>query len=86
MSRTEWKTRISASPEVRHGSACFNGTRVPVSAIIGGLAEGMDTESLLAEYPQLQPSDIAAALAYAAEVLEHELLIPSEPAASALQD
>ena len=86
MSRVDWKQHISISPEVRHGSACFIGTRLPVSAIIGGLAEGMDQAALIEEYPQLRPTDIAAALAYAAEVLEHELLIPVESAAGALQD
>jgi uncharacterized protein (DUF433 family) len=36
----------------------------------------MAVEQIVAEYPQLSPEDILAALAYAAEVLHQESLLP----------
>jgi uncharacterized protein (DUF433 family) len=44
--------------------------------IVGSLADGLTIEQIVAEYPQLAPEDIAAALAYAAEVLHQESLLP----------
>jgi uncharacterized protein (DUF433 family) len=36
----------------------------------------MSISEVLEAYPQLTPEDIRAALAYAAEVLRHEIIIP----------
>jgi uncharacterized protein (DUF433 family) len=44
--------------------------------IVGSLADGLTADQIVAEYPQLTPSDILAALAYAAEVLHQESLLP----------
>ena len=44
--------------------------------IIGSLADGMSPQEIRQEYPQLAREDIQAALAYAAEVLHQEVLIP----------
>jgi len=37
--------------------------------IVGSLADGMTADEVIAEYPQLTREDVAASLAYAAEVL-----------------
>jgi len=63
-------------PEVHHGDPCVKGTRVPVSIIVGSIADGMGVEEVRAAYPQLSAEDIRAALAYAAEVLQREVIIP----------
>jgi len=52
------------------------GTRIPVRMIVGSLADGLTVEQVVAEYPQLSPEDILAALAYAAEILHQESLLP----------
>ena len=74
--RVDWRTRVEIRQEVHHGDPCIRGTRVPVRTIIGSLADGMSVEQIREAYPQLSPDDVSAALAYAAEVLKEEVLIP----------
>ena len=44
--------------------------------IVGSLGDGSTVEEILHEYPQLTAADVSAALAYAAEVLHQESLVP----------
>ena len=76
MARVNWRERVVIDPDIHHGEPCIRGTRVPVAMIVGSLADGMSFEEILREYPQLSEEDIRAALAYAAEVLEDEILVP----------
>lgn len=71
-----WRERVVVNPKVHHGEACIKGTRVPVAMIIGCLAEGMSHPEIIGQYPQLTDEDIAAALQYAAQVVNSELLLP----------
>ena len=43
----------------------FAGTRIRPEAVIGLLEEGWDERRIIDEYPDLRPSDIKAARAYA---------------------
>ena len=72
----KWQERITVDLDIHHGEACIKGTRIPVSIIIGSLADGMTYAQILKQYPQLTNSDIHAALAYAAETLKQEILLP----------
>jgi uncharacterized protein (DUF433 family) len=74
--RTRWQDHIEVSSDLHHGDPCIKGTRIPVKIIIGSLADGMTPEEIIAEYPQLTREDILAALAYAADMLHDDLLIP----------
>jgi len=66
--------RITTDPEVLGGVPCLRGLRVPVATVVGMVAEGMTADEILADFPYLEPDDIAAALRYAAEaVREREL-------------
>ncbi len=76
MARVNWRERVVIDPDIHHGELCIRGTRIPVAMIVGSLADGMSFEEILREYPQLSEEDIRAALAYAAEVLEDETLVP----------
>ncbi|GAB4505098.1 MAG: DUF433 domain-containing protein [Anaerolineales bacterium] len=76
MSRINWKEFITIDPEVHHGEPCIKGTRVPVSILVGSIADGMSMEEVTLEYPQITVEAVRAALAYAAEVLRHETLVP----------
>ena len=76
MERHRWKERIVSDPEIHHGDPCIRGTRVPVSILIGSLADELSWEDILREYPQLSTEDIGAALEYAAEVMHHDVLVP----------
>ncbi|MFO0790353.1 MAG: DUF433 domain-containing protein [Pirellulales bacterium] len=74
--QNDWQQRIIANPTTRQGEACIRGTRVPVSVIVGSIAEGDSWEQVLASYPQLAHEDIRAALLYAAEAVSRFELIP----------
>jgi uncharacterized protein (DUF433 family) len=63
-----WKERISVHPAICHGKACIRGTRVMVSVLIDNVAAGIPPSEILASYPSVKFEDIAAALAYAAEL------------------
>lgn len=60
--------RISIDPNVCFGKPCIRGTRIWVSLLLDFLADGMKTDEILAEYPQLTEEDIRAAIAYGAEM------------------
>jgi uncharacterized protein (DUF433 family) len=63
---TDLLHRISIDPAVCSGKPCVRGTRIWVSLIFDMLAAGTTEADLLAEYPQLTPEDIRAAVAYGA--------------------
>jgi len=74
MTREELLQRISIDPNVCFGKACIRGTRIWVALLIEHLASGMSEAEILKEYPQLDPRDIHAALAYAAEITRERIL------------
>ena len=67
MSVINWQQRIQIDSELHHGDLCIRGTRIPVSTILGSLADGMTPADAQSYYPQLSVEDIQAALAYAAQ-------------------
>lgn len=73
-----WQDRITVDSNVCHGKACIRGTRVMVSVILDNLADGVDRDAILENYPSLQSADIEAAIAYAAE-LARERVVPIAP-------
>ena len=78
--RNERLQRISIDPNVCFGRPVIRGTRIWVSLIVDNLADGIEERELLAAYPQLQPEDIRAALAFAAEMTRERIVpIPTEP-------
>ena len=76
MKRIDWHTRIEISPDIHHGDACIRGTRIPVSMILGSLADGLTANEIIQEYPQLKQDDIQAALSYASEAVRSDVLVP----------
>lgn len=76
MTRINWKERVTVDPALHHGDPCITGIRIPVTMIVGSLADGMTPEEILDAYPQLSAADIQAALAYAAEIMHQGLLLP----------
>lgn len=61
---------ITQNPTIMGGKACIRGMRVTVGMILGLLASGKSQEAILADYPYLEPEDIAQALQYAAWLAE----------------
>ena len=68
-SRIRGQEHIVIDPDLHHGDPCVKGTRIPVTIIIGSLADGMTLKDILAAYPQLTRTDIHAVLAYAGDIL-----------------
>lgn len=76
MNRVDWREYVTIDPELHHGDACIKGTRIPVTTIIGSLADGMTADEVIETYPQLTETQIQAALAYAADIMRQDLLLP----------
>ena len=74
--RRRWQDRIAIDPDIHHGDPCIKGTRIPVAMIVGSLADGLTFDDIRQDYPQLTDEDLYAALAYAADVMRQELLLP----------
>lgn len=65
---------IASEPDVLHGQAHIRGTRIPVSLVLGCLAEGMTEQEILEEYPTLTVDGIRAAAAYGAALAGEDVL------------
>ncbi|MDQ6695317.1 MAG: DUF433 domain-containing protein [Chloroflexota bacterium] len=60
---------ISRDPEVMGGTPVFAGTRVPVQALIDGLAAGSSIEEFRQGYPRVTREQIAALLSQISDIL-----------------
>jgi uncharacterized protein (DUF433 family) len=67
--------RITSDPAILNGKACIRGMRITVSLVLNLLANGMNKEEILSEYPVLQPEDIDQSLNYAAYLANEELYL-----------
>ena len=76
MSRINWHNFIVVDPELHHGEPCIKGTRVPVAILVGSIADGMTIDEVIKEYPQITHEAMRAALAYAADVVRQDILLP----------
>ena len=68
-------TRITFNKEIMNGQASIRGMRIPVSLILNLLANGMDTEQIKNEYPDLDDEDIFESLRYAAILAQESIRI-----------
>ena len=71
MDRIRWQDRIVIEPDLHHGEPCIRGTRIPVSVILGSLADNMTSAEIQQAYPQLQTEDIRAAASVAPQVIQN---------------
>jgi uncharacterized protein (DUF433 family) len=69
--------RITTNPEVLGGRPCIRGLRVRVKDILDLLASGASRAEILQDYPYLEDDDIAAALEYAAQHVDHPVIRPA---------
>ena len=60
--------RVTIDPAVCHGQPCIRGLRYPVDTILDLLSSGMTTQEILADYNDLEPEDVSAALAFGAHI------------------
>ena len=66
--------RITAHPEIFGGKPIIRGMRISVELILSLLAQGETSETILDDYPELEPEDIRACLAYAHAIVAHDVL------------
>ena len=71
-----WRERIIVDRTIHHGEPCIRGTRVPVSVIVGSMADGDTTQEIVKDWPQLTGDDIKAALKFAAEAVNNADFVP----------
>ena len=64
--------RITVNPEVMVGKPTVRGLRITVEQILNALANGVTTQELLEDYPELEPEDIQAVLLHATELVSEE--------------
>jgi uncharacterized protein (DUF433 family) len=63
--------RVAIDSQVHSGEPVIEGTRVPVSIVVGAVAAGDSIEEVAQEYG-IAAQDVRAALSYAAKLLEGE--------------
>jgi uncharacterized protein (DUF433 family) len=66
--------RITSDPAILGGRPCIRGMRVRVKDILDLLASGASRADILKDYPYLEDNDIAAALEYAAQYVDHPVI------------
>lgn len=60
---------IANDPKILNGQPYIRGTRIPVSAILDGLGEGLTYEDLVEHYPRLTPEGFRAVKEYSSALL-----------------
>lgn len=72
----DYKSYIEMNANVRFGKPTIIGTRITVFDILSWLANGMTTNEIVEDFPELNEIQIKACLAYAAD-REHKIQIAS---------
>lgn len=72
MGKAKWNDYIESTPDILKGKPRLKGTRIPVSLILGYLADGFSTEDIINEFPDITTEQISACLDYARELSEFE--------------
>lgn len=67
-------SRITFNPNQCGGRPCIRSMRIRVQDVLGLLAAGETEEDILADFPDLEPDDIRACLAFAAAEMNHPVL------------
>ncbi len=73
--KMNWRDYIVSTPDVIRGKPRVQGTRIPVSLILGYLAEDSSIEAIITEFPDLTKKQILACLDYARELSEFEVAV-----------
>jgi uncharacterized protein (DUF433 family) len=67
-------SRITFDPAQSGGRPCIRGLRIRVKDVLELLAAGATEAEILSDFPYLEPDDIRACLAFAAEEVDHPVL------------
>lgn len=69
---SELLDRVTFNKDVLCGKPTIRGLRISVEMILELLAAGESEKDILEDYPQLEPDDVRAALAYAHRLVAGE--------------
>jgi len=72
--------RITVEAGKMGGQPCIRGLRIPVATVVAMVADGMTTDEILADLPDLEAEDITEALRFAAETVRERELPLRQPA------
>ena len=72
MEKANIMDRITAHPDVMVGKPTIRKMRITVEQLLKALANGITTDQLLDDYPELEKEDIRAALLYASQLVDEE--------------
>jgi uncharacterized protein (DUF433 family) len=72
MAQDELLHRITADPRIFGGKPVVRGLRISVEMVLALLAAGESVKAILDDYPELEPDDVRACLAYAHAVIAGE--------------
>lgn len=61
------RDRITIEPDKRSGKACIRGLRITVQDVLEYPASGMTEAEIIEGFPDLEPEDFRACLAFAAD-------------------
>jgi uncharacterized protein (DUF433 family) len=74
MKNEELLQRITVRPEVFGGKPIIRNLRISVEMILGLLSQNQTPAAILEDYPELEPLDITACIAYAHRVVANDQL------------
>jgi uncharacterized protein (DUF433 family) len=74
MDERQLLSRITLNPKIFGGKPTIRGLRIKVESILALLEQGVTPEEILRDYPDLEPEDIRACLAYARHLVANETL------------
>lgn len=69
-----FSNRITINSEQCGGKPCIRGMRIRVADVLSLLSNGLSTEEIVEEMPDLEADDIKASLQYALRYLDHPVL------------
>lgn len=74
MNESQLLSRISVNPHIFGGKPIIRGLRIKVENVLALLEQGVTLEEILDDYPDLEPEDVRACLAYARALVANETL------------
>jgi len=63
----DYKEIITLEPGKRSGQPCIRGLRITVYDVLSMLADGMNIDEIISDFPELTKNDILACLSFAAD-------------------
>ncbi len=66
--------RITIRADQMGGAPCIRGLRIPIATVVGLVANGLSTDEILREHPDLEAEDVREALRFAAAAVDERCL------------